>query len=217
MSSDKSNSLGRKALGKLFSALNRADEIGGEVRDFMQDKVLRDPRYVDLRRRVDALRGKEYVSREDAEVADAKHAAARAAAAPVAVPRDKKAEEALGNSDLPAQIYGRNSCPWTGRAITLLEQLKADYDYIDTDDSDNEHFEPKLMAETEQKTTPWIYLRGRFIGGFNALNELHRLGQLENTLAGVVSQNPGDQNVVVAARTESEVAPATQEPAGDAN
>ncbi len=208
MSSDNADkTLGKRALGRVFAALNRADEIGGEVRDFVQDRVLRDPRYVDLRRRFEALRGKEYESREDAEGAERARAEAAAAAAPAYEPRSSVADDAIANPDLPAQIYGKSSCPWTGRAITLLEKLRADYDFIDTDDSDNEHFESKLIAETDQKTTPWIYLRGQFIGGFNALNEVHRLGQLEDRLAGVVSSNPGDKNVVVAVRPEAEVSP----------
>ncbi|GAB4515783.1 MAG: hypothetical protein Tsb0020_34440 [Haliangiales bacterium] len=208
MSSDNADkTLGKRALGRVFAALNRADEIGGEVRDFVQDRVLRDPRYVDLRRRFEALRGKEYQSREDAEGAERARAEAAAAAAPAYAPSSSVADDAIANPDLPAQIYGKSSCPWTGRAITLLEKLRADYDFIDTDDSDNEHFESKLIAETDQKTTPWIYLRGQFIGGFNALNEVHRLGQLEDRLAGVVSSNPGDKNVVVAARPEAEVSP----------
>jgi hypothetical protein len=35
------------------------------------------------------------------------------------------------------------------------------------------------VLETKQNTVPYIYLRGYFIGGFNALSEIERLGQLE--------------------------------------
>ena len=38
--------LTKQATAKVFAALNRADEIGGEIRDFLQDRVATDPRYV---------------------------------------------------------------------------------------------------------------------------------------------------------------------------
>ena len=41
-------------------------------------------------------------------------------------------------------------------------------------------FEPRLVRETKQYQTPWVYLRGEFVGGYNALDELQRLGQLED-------------------------------------
>ncbi len=37
----------------------------------------------------------------------------------------------------------------------------------------------ELKQETKQDTVPYIFVRGRFIGGYNALDELQRLGQLE--------------------------------------
>ncbi len=41
-------------------------------------------------------------------------------------------------------------------------------------------FEGRLIPETKQNTQPWMFLRGEFIGGFNALDEVYRLGQLES-------------------------------------
>ena len=55
----------KQATEKLFAALNRADEIGGEVRDFLQDTVATDPRYVSARKRIAKLLGGRYVSREE--------------------------------------------------------------------------------------------------------------------------------------------------------
>ena len=40
----------KQATERVFSALNRADEIGGEVRDFLQDRVATDPRYIKARK-----------------------------------------------------------------------------------------------------------------------------------------------------------------------
>ncbi|WP_428263816.1 glutaredoxin [Haliangium sp.] len=199
---------GKRALERTLAALNRADEIGGEVRDFVQDRVLRDERYVRARRRIDELRGKAYVSRSEQEAGAKARAEAVAKAAPAAgADTASEGPAALGNPELPAQVYGKSSCPWTGRAISLLEQMKADYDFVDTDDPDHEHLEAPLVAETGQKTTPWIYLRGRFIGGFNALDEVHRLGQLEVAMMSQEARadmSDAAKKLVVAPRVEAE-------------
>ncbi len=209
---------GRKALHRtatgLVAAFNRADEVGGEVRDFIQDKVLRDPRYVALRKKVDAARGKDYHSRQDGEVASAAAAAHAAAMAPAPGASVAVADDALGNPELSAQIYGRTSCPWTGRAITLLEKRKVDYDYVDLDDDElASRFETRLVAETKQNTVPYVFVRGDFIGGFNALDELERLGQLEVALLPAAERGAqrNAAKVEVSARPSSdEVAPGEQ-------
>lgn len=204
--------IGRRALERAFSALNRADEIGGEVRDFIQERVLVDERYITARRRAAALFGKSYVSKVDRDTAQASKRAAAAKAAPPPAASIKKADkQGLGNPEIAAQIYGKNSCPWTGRAITLLESLKVDYDYVDLDDSDNAHYSGRLIPETKQNTVPYVYVRGQFIGGFNALSELHRAGQLEYWLMSPEERekaNPALKKVAITARPNTdELAP----------
>jgi len=169
----------KRAADKLVAAFNRADEIGGEIRDFLQDKVAHDPRYVSARRKVASLLGKSFVSKPEtvakAQAAEAKRAATAATAATTA----KATTVGFGDPALKAQIFGKKSCPWTGRAITLLERHKLDYDYLDLEEPEHEAKLDKLVVETKQHTVPFIYLRGQFIGGFNALAEVERLGQLE--------------------------------------
>ena len=173
-------SLIKGAAGKVVAALNRADEVGGEVRDWIQEKVVVDPRYVAARKRVARLLGKEYVSAgERSARADAAEQV-RAQAAPVASAAPKK--QGLGDPSIKAQIYGKKSCAWTGRAITILEKHKVDFDFVDLDDPDYENLITSLTLETKQNTVPYVYLRGQFIGGFNALSEVERLGQLEVAL-----------------------------------
>lgn len=175
----------KQATVRVLAALNRADEIGGEVRDFIQDKMTTDPRYIKARKAVAKLLGREYVSRDEAAAqAAAAEAARKAAAAPSPAPKSKQhdASTGFGNAELKAQIFGKKSCPWTGRAITLLERHKLDYDYIDLEEPEHEAKLLPLSNETKQHTVPFIYLRGQFIGGFNALAEIERLGQLEFAL-----------------------------------
>jgi glutaredoxin len=175
----------KQATERVLSALNRADEIGGEVRDYLQDKLAVDPRYIKARKRVAKLLGKTYESKAEVEArAKAAEAKRKAAAAPTPPTKSEKAaaQKGFGNPELKAQIFGKNSCPWTGRAITLLERHKLDYDYIDLEQPEHEAKFAPLTVETKQHTQPFVYLRGQFIGGFNALAEIERLGQLEYAL-----------------------------------
>lgn len=168
-----------QAIQRVLGALNRADEIGGEIRDYLQDKVATDPRYVAARKRLAQLLGRSYESRT--EVTQRAEAKAAQTAAVAAVTTEKKAKS-LGDPAVKAQIYGKRSCPWTGRAITLLERHKVDYDFVDLEEPEHEAKATPLALETKQNTVPYVYLRGRFIGGFNALSEIERLGQLEVAL-----------------------------------
>ena len=169
-----------KATTKLFAALNRADELGGEIRDYLQDKVATDPRYVNARKRVAKLLGKKFESKQ--EVTAKAEVKAQKVAAVAAVTPEKKEAKGFGDPSIKAQIFGKKSDPWTGRAITILERLKVHYDYVDLEEPENEAKLVPLTNETKQHTVPFIYLRGQFIGGFNALAEIERLGQLDFAL-----------------------------------
>src|SRR5689334_18071386 len=136
----------QRATQQVFGALNRADEIGGEVRDWIQERLIVDPRYVAARRRLARLFGREYESAtEQASRAAAAERARAAAAAPVV---QVAKPTGLGDPGIKAQIYGKKSCAWTGRAITILEKHKVDFDFTDLDDPEYENLLPKLMLET---------------------------------------------------------------------
>ena len=202
----------RQATEKVFAALNRADEIGGEVRDFLQDRVAKDPRYVAARKRLAGLLGKSYESRDEAAAKTEAKAQRTAAVAATAAGTAKPAGTGFGDPAIKAQIFGKKSCPWTGRAITLLERHKVDFDLVDLEEPEHEAKLTGLSLETKQHTVPYVYLRGQFVGGFNALSEIDRLGQLEAALmtAEERAAAPAHQrNVVISARPNTdEVAPA---------
>lgn len=208
----------KQATEKVFAALNRADEIGGEIRDFLQEKVAADPRYVGARKRVAKLLGKDYVSREEQEAKAKKAEAARKAVAAPTPPTSKEraAQVGFGNPDIKAQVYGKKSCPWSGRAITILERNKVDFDFVDLEEPEHEGKFVGLSNETKQHTVPFIYLRGQFIGGFNALAEVDRLGQLE--VAMMTKEERANapahlRNVEIVARPNTDdVVPAEQTP-----
>ncbi len=200
-----------KDLGvKVKAAIDRADELGGDVRDYLTDRWQNDPRFAHMRDRVARMRG------QTVAVAAPKPAAPTAvAAAPAAAPVAKVAQVGLGNPSLPAQIYGKKSCAWTGRAMTVLEKRNVDYDFIDMEEPEHEKYLPLLATETHQQTVPYVYLRGQFIGGYNALAEVERLGQLEFALMSPEQRAAAPAHlkmVEIAARPNTdEVAPAESE------
>lgn len=171
----------QQAAEKVLEALNRADEIGGELRDWVQDKMATDPRYVQARKAMAKLLGREWESRGEATV-KAHQAEVQRAAVAAPTPTKPAADAAFGDPALKAQIFGKKSCPWSGRAITLLERHKLDYDFVDLEEPEHEAKLARLITETKQHTVPFVYLRGQFVGGFNALAEIERLGQLEFAL-----------------------------------
>jgi glutaredoxin len=209
-------SLSKQATEKLFAALNRADEIGGEIRDYLQDKVAADPRYVAARKRIAKLLGREFESREEQANAVKVKAAKVAAAAATATSTTVAKPVGFGDPSVKAQIFGKKSCPWTGRAITLLERHKVDFDYVDLEEPEHEAKATPLALETKQNTVPFIYLRGQFIGGFNALSEVDRLGQLEVAMMTAEERAkapPHLRSVEIVPRPNTdEVAPADADP-----
>jgi glutaredoxin len=203
-----------QATEKLLAVLNRADEIGGELRDYVQDKMATDPRYVSARKTMARLLGRTYESRE--EVAHKAQAKAEKTAAVAAVTPEKKVRS-LGDPTIKAQIYGKKSCPWSGRAITLLERHKVDFDFVDLEEPEHEAKLAPLALETKQNTVPYVYLRGRFVGGFNALSEIERLGQLEVALMSKEELAAAPAHLrsveIVSRPNTDEVAPAETDPA----
>ncbi len=196
---------------KAFAAFNRADELGGELRDYVQERWDSDA-FRRVTERLARVRGPKDTTEFDERVRAAQRAvieeAANASPPPTAAELEAEAAKrtGLGDPDVAAQIFGRDSCAWTGRAITLLNDNKVDYDYIDLDDPDNALYESKLIPETKQNTVPWIYLRGEFVGGFNALDEVVRLGQLAHrTLP--LDERAGSTVVIAARENRDEVAP----------
>jgi len=211
----------KQATERVLSALNRADELGGEIRDFLTDRVATDRRYVEARKRVAKLFGGTYESKAEVTAkAAAAEAKRKAVAAPTPLTKKEAATAAaskgFGNADIKAQIFGKKSCPWSGRAITVLERNKVDFDFVDLEEPEHEPKLGGLQLETKQHTVPFVYLRGQFIGGFNALAEIERLGQLEFALMTKDERANAAahlRNIEIVARPNTdEIAPAEQTP-----
>lgn len=207
---EKTENFAKLAAEKLMAALNRADEIGGELRDYLQDKMATDPRYLRARKAWAKFVGGEFESQDEkqAKAKAAEAARAAAAAAPVANAKPAVKNAGFGDPSIKAQIFGKKSDPWTGRSITILEKHKVDFDNVDLEEPEHEAKLVPLSNETKQHTVPFIYLRGQFIGGFNALAEIERLGQLEYALMSAEER----EKVPAHARFEIVPRPNTDEP-----
>jgi glutaredoxin len=207
-------SLSTVASAKLVDAFERADELGGDARDWLEAKIDDSDRAKAVLAKVKKLRkdhDKDVAEETRQRIAEAR--AAKQAAATEAAPPPSAAEvtagqgDGLGDPGLAAQIYGRSSCPWSGRVITLFERKKVDYDFIDLDDEDNGVYESPLLAETHQNTVPYVFVRGEFIGGYDAIDELERLGVLDYKLLTPAEREAHDhtmKNVVVAKRENTD-------------
>jgi glutaredoxin len=150
----------KRASDKLLGALSRADELGGMLRDQLSERL---------------------AERSAARVA-ARAAAAESDKAPVRSqpsPAVTVPPSGLGDPRRAVQIFGRASCPWSGRALALVERAGLEHSYFDLNGYGSDAVLRELKLETKQDSVPYVYVRGRFIGGYNALDELARLGHLE--------------------------------------
>jgi glutaredoxin len=102
----------------------------------------------------------------------------------------------------------------------LLERHKVDFDFVDLEEPEHEAKQVKLTQETRQNTVPYVYLRGQFVGGFNALSEIERLGQLEVALMSKEELTRAPAHLrgveIVPRPNTDEVAPAEADPPADA-
>lgn len=148
----------QKAAGKVGDALTSADVLAGKVRDRAVEKL---------------------AELKAAPPSPAAGSAARPAAPVAPRPVVKPPPVGLGDPSRPAQVFGRRSCPWSGRVLALLKSSGIEHSYFDLDAYGGQSVLRELKLETKQDTVPFVFVRGQFIGGYNALDELHRLGQLE--------------------------------------
>ena len=88
----------------------------------------------------------------------------------------------ISNNDLNTtqsrlQVYILKDCPWSKRAIRLLNSLSIPHEVflIDNDES----FQ-KIMAQSSHNTFPQIFLDNKFFGGYDELSEQAKLDNLSS-------------------------------------
>lgn len=75
------------------------------------------------------------------------------------------------------EIYTRAACPYCAAAIRLLKNHKLDYAEIEL--TDNPVLAKQIVEQTNQASTPHIFIDGHHIGGFDELVELDQEGKLK--------------------------------------
>ena len=75
------------------------------------------------------------------------------------------------------KAYILKGCPWSKRAIRLLNSLSVPHEVILIDN--DESFQ-KIMVKSKHNTFPQIFLDNKFIGGYDELSEQARLDKLDS-------------------------------------
>ena len=73
------------------------------------------------------------------------------------------------------KVYILKDCPWSKRAIRLLNSLSIPHEVTLID---NDHSFQKIMAISNHNTFPQIFLDNKFFGGYDELSEQARLDNL---------------------------------------
>lgn len=180
--------LGKKAMDAIDAAARAADEARTRVTPYLE----KTPLGAKLRPSAEA---------DDVEVPDPEPNESPF------VTSEPEDESPLGSPDKPAEVFGPGTDPWTGRALQLLSDHEIEHAFIDLEDDAHQKVEPRLIRQTGQSSAPYVFLRGEFVGGFNALSEIQRLGQLEERTKPPEERGQGNQRVriVIPSRTENEV------------
>lgn len=121
-------------------------------------------------------------------------------------------DEPLADPNRPAQVFGRGTDPWTGRCLRILTDRDIEHDFVDLDDEGGLGIETRLVSQTGQQSAPFIFLRGELVGGFDALNEIERLGQLEEMVKPPEERRKGRVRIQIAKRGEDGTRPGERGP-----
>jgi glutaredoxin 3 len=80
------------------------------------------------------------------------------------------------------EIYFKAWCPYSRRALRLLDAIGVDYTPIDvTDDTVREQ---EMRERAGRTSVPQIFIDGRHIGGYDDLAALDKSGELDRLLTG---------------------------------
>ncbi len=79
-------------------------------------------------------------------------------------------------------MYTTKTCPYCEKARILLRKKNLPYTEIFIDEFPEKRDE--MMAKSQRKTVPQIFINGRSIGGSDDLHTLEEQGQLDKLLQG---------------------------------
>ena len=77
-------------------------------------------------------------------------------------------------------VYTRIKCKYCLDATNFFRQK--DTPYVDIDITWDKELHQKLIRETHQQTVPYIFINGKFIGGYSELIDLNKTKKLDELL-----------------------------------
>ena len=80
-------------------------------------------------------------------------------------------------------LYVSNWCPYCQRAKGLLAQKQVVFSEINVEDDDK--FREEMIARSNRRTVPQIFIGDTHVGGCDDLFELDRSGELDRLIQGV--------------------------------
>jgi glutaredoxin 3 len=86
-------------------------------------------------------------------------------------------------SQPPVTVYTSGWCPYCERAKGLLKQKNVVFGEINVEDDDK--FREEMIARSNRRTVPQIFIGDRHVGGCDDLFELDRSGELDRLIQGV--------------------------------
>lgn len=79
-------------------------------------------------------------------------------------------------------LYVSDWCPYCRRAKDLLTQKHVVFSEINVEDDDK--FRQEMIARSNRRTVPQIFIGDRHVGGCDDLFELDRSGELDRLIQG---------------------------------
>jgi len=79
-------------------------------------------------------------------------------------------------------LYVAGWCPYCQRAVGLLTQKNVAFREIDVDEDQN--FREEMIARSNRRTVPQIFIGDRHIGGYDDLCALESSGELDRLIQG---------------------------------
>ncbi len=81
------------------------------------------------------------------------------------------------------EIYSKTWCPYSRRALALLERKGLDYNAIDLT-HDAYELEQQMRDRAGRTSVPQIFIDGQHIGGYDDIAALDAVGELDSLLFG---------------------------------
>lgn len=79
-------------------------------------------------------------------------------------------------------VYMSDWCPYCQRAIGLLEAKHVTFKQINVDD--DAKFREEMMARSQRRTVPQIFIGDKHVGGCDDLFALEQSGELDRLIQG---------------------------------